>query len=60
MTYYEFKKEEVDAAVEGQRSGRRLTSVPSRVENKEAFNMLMVRQSTSARLYQSKTLLASC
>ncbi len=43
VTYYEFKKEEVDAAVEGQRTGRRLTHVPSRVENKESFNMLMVR-----------------
>ena len=46
VTYYEFHKEEVDAAMEGHKnrgSKRSLTHVPSRVENKEAFNILMVR-----------------
>ena len=46
VTYYEFQKEEVDAAMEGHKnrgSKRSLTHVPSRVENKEAFNILMVR-----------------
>lgn len=44
VTYYEFQKEEVDAALEGHRRGQRsLSHVPSRVENKEAFNILMVR-----------------
>ena len=43
VTYYEFQKEEVDAAMEGhKRNQRSLTHVPSRVENKEAFNILMV------------------
>lgn len=46
VTYYEFQKEELDAAMEGHKnrgSKRSLTHVPSRVENKEAFNILMVR-----------------
>ena len=46
VTYYEFQKDEVDAAMEGHKnrgSKRSLTHVPSRVENKEAFNILMVR-----------------
>ena len=43
VTYYEFRKEEVDAAMEGhKRNQRSLTHVPSRIENKEAFNILMV------------------
>lgn len=41
VTYYEFHKEEVDAAMEGHKK-HQLTHVPSRVENKEAFNILMV------------------
>ncbi|CAL5224210.1 g6855 [Coccomyxa viridis] len=40
VTYYEFHKEEVDAAMEGHKK-HQLTHVPSRVENKEAFNILM-------------------
>jgi hypothetical protein len=43
VTYYEFKKEEVDAAMEGQQKGRSLTHVPSSVENHDAFNILMAR-----------------
>lgn len=46
VTYYEFQKDELDAAMEGHKnrgSKRSLTHVPSRVENKEAFNILMVR-----------------
>lgn len=43
VTYYEFRKEEVDAAMEGhKRNQRSLSHVPSRIENKEAFNILMV------------------
>jgi len=46
VTYYEFHKEEVDAAMEGHRKNQRsLSHVPSRVENKEAFNILMVSRS---------------
>ena len=52
VTYYEFNKEEVDAAMEGHKKHQRtLTHVPSRVENKEAFNILMVNmQLLSIRL----------
>ncbi|BDA48413.1 Synaptotagmin-2 [Coccomyxa sp. Obi] len=42
VTYYEFKKEEVDAAMQGREEGRNSPQrVPSRVENKDAFNILM-------------------
>ena len=44
VTYYEFHREEVDQAMEHHKKGQRsLSHVPSRVENKEAFNILMVR-----------------
>ena len=46
VTYYEFRKEEVDAAMEGHKK-HQLTHVPSRIENKEAFNILMVHTSVS-------------
>ncbi len=46
VTYYEFRKEEVDAALEGHKK-HQLTHVPSRIENKEAFNILMVHTSVS-------------
>ena len=43
VTYYEFHREEVDQAMEHHKKGQRsLSHVPSRVENKEAFNILMV------------------
>ncbi|CAK0785413.1 hypothetical protein CVIRNUC_008622 [Coccomyxa viridis] len=42
VTYYEFHREEVDQAMEHHKKGQRsLSHVPSRVENKEAFNILM-------------------
>ena len=44
VTYYEVHREEVDQAMEHHKKGQRsLSHVPSRVENKEAFNILMVR-----------------
>ena len=44
MTYYEFRKEELDAAMEGPQHGDGgLSRVPSQNQNREAFNMLMVR-----------------
>ena len=43
VTYYEFHREEVDQAMEHHKKGQRsLSHVPSRVVNKEAFNILMV------------------
>ena len=43
VTYYEFHREEVDQAMEHHKKGQRSPShVPSHVENKEAFNILMV------------------
>ena len=43
VTYYEFQREEVDEAMKHhKKGGRSLSHVPSRVENKEAFNILMV------------------
>ena len=45
VTYYESQKEEVDAALEGHQSGWQASAeeIESRVHNREAFNMLMVR-----------------
>ena len=48
MTYYEFHKEEVDAALDhhekgGASGGNVAHEVAERVHNKDAFNMLMVR-----------------
>lgn len=43
VTYYEFKSEELEAAMQGQQEAGGLQRVPSQVENKEAFNILMVR-----------------
>ena len=43
VTYYEFRREEVDEAMKHHKKGQHsLSRVPSRVENKEAFNILMV------------------
>lgn len=42
VTYYEFKSEEMEAAMQGQQEPGGLQHVPSQVENKEAFNILMV------------------
>ena len=43
VAYYEFAKEEVDAALEGQRQGQLgLMRVPSSVRNEGAFRILMV------------------
>ncbi len=44
VTYYEFRKEEVEAAMEGSQQGPGGPQhMPSQIQNKEAFNMLMVR-----------------
>ena len=50
-TYYEFHKEEVDAALDhhqkGHPSGNEVAhDVADRIHNKDAFNILMVRAST--------------
>jgi hypothetical protein len=43
VAYYEFAKEEVDAALEGQRQGQLgLMRVPSSIRNEGAFRILMV------------------
>ena len=43
VTYYEFQREEVAEAMKHHKKGQHsLSRVPSRVENKEAFNILMV------------------
>ncbi|EIE27751.1 hypothetical protein COCSUDRAFT_45975 [Coccomyxa subellipsoidea C-169] len=42
VTYYEFRKEEVEAAMEGSQHGPGGPQhMPSQIQNKEAFNMLM-------------------
>ena len=48
VTYYEFQKEEVDAALDHHQKGHRpgnevAHDVAERVHNKDAFNILMVR-----------------
>ena len=56
-TYYQFHKEEVDAALEHHQKGggeETARQVAERVHNKEAFNMLMVRALTMQACTRSR------